>query len=66
MCGGTDRQTDKHTDTQTDTSIPSLLEETLLYFSMYRNPISLPYVVGSPLGPLLILSYNEDRGLGSK
>ena len=41
----------------------SPLEETLLDFSMYEFCISLPYEVGSPLGPLVILSSQKDGGL---
>ena len=46
-----------------DMHITSPLEETLLDFSMYEFCISLPYEVGSPLGPLVILNSQKDRGL---
>ena len=45
---------------------PSPLEETLLDFSMYGFYISLPYEVGSPLGPLAFLTSQKARGLEEK
>ena len=51
------------TRTAKSQNTPSPLEETLLDFSMYGFYISLPYKVGSPLGPLVFLTSYKDRGL---